>query len=392
MAIRDISPRAPAETGGSAPRTTGAPAMASVFAVLALLTTGFALRSEALAAVAMASGWLLAATHARSLAQTVAGERRAAWAIAAVLAVSLPFAAARSATAVAHHVVEMTALVVALVAVRDLDAYARAVRGVLVASQAGVIAFLATTGLQDAPLDRLLPDSSSNGVTSYLIVLQASHCIAWHATRRRAPLVTPLVTLAICIVGYGRGSILAALALVSVNALAVIAAAPPKKALVLACAATIASALLWQQHGPAVMAFAEAETKLGAGFQDQHRERQINEYLGRIDAVSLLVGADYRGTSIESDYNGNPHNSYIRAHHIFGLPYLAVILLLPFLTITWRHRLTALTYSGAVLVILLGRAFTEPILFPTLLDVFYFGSCFAVARCMQPREPGNPAP
>lgn len=392
MTNREFSPSVTGETGRPTLRANGTPAMASVFAVLALLVAGFALRSEVLSAVAMAAGWLLVALHVRSLVRTVEAERRVAWAVAAVVAVSLPFATARSVTAVAHHVIEMTALVVALVAVRDLDAYARAVHWVLVASQAVIIAFIATTGLQDFPLERFLPDSSSNGVTSYLIVLQASHCVAWHATRRRAPLITPLVTLAICVVGYGRGSIVAALALAIVSALASIPAVRPVRTTLLVLTIAIGSALLWQQYGSAVVALAESETKLGAGLQDPHRARQTREYFGRIDAVSLFIGADYRGTSIESDYNGNPHNSYIRAHHIFGLPYLAAILLLPVLAITWRHRLAPLTYSGAVLAILLGRAFTEPILFPTLLDVFYFGSCFALARAVQSRRSRSSAP
>lgn len=361
----------------------------SVFVVIALLVAGFALRSEELSAIAMAAGWLLVLLHVRSVSRAGDGERRVLLVVAAVLTVSLPFAVMRSATAVAHYAIEMSVLAVALAAVRDLDAYARAIRWLLVASQAGVIAFLAITGLQEFPLDRLLPDSSSNGVTSYLIVLQASHCIAHYATRRRAVLATPLVTFAICVVGYGRGSILAALALVFVSVLAAVPLRRPIGLLVLLAAAVGASAVLWQQHGPALARFVESETKLGAGLQDEHRSRQIQEYLERIDAMNLMFGADYRGTSIESDYNGNPHNSYIRAHHIFGLPYVVVMLLLPALSITWRHRVAPLAYSGSVLAILLMRAFTEPILFPTLLDVFYFGSCFALARSMRRRRAGS---
>ena len=211
-------------------------------------------------------------------------------------------------------------------------------------------------------------------------MLQANHCLARFLTRRRPTLITPTLTLAVCVVGYGRGSLLAAAGIMMVNVVALLEWHRPLRSVALLCALAGFAAWTVVNHGEELAAFVEANTKIGAGLSDDHREQQINEYLDKIDAVNLLTGADYKGTSIETAYNNNPHNSYIRAHHIFGLPYLLLMLGFPLLLVSWRLPLGALLYCGSLFGIVLLRAFTEPILFPTLLDLFYFAGCFALGR------------
>ena len=123
--------------------------------------------------------------------------------------------------------------------------------------------------------------------------------------------------------------------------------------------------------------FVETNTKIGSGLYDNNRAHINSEYLGLLerDGLAIIAGGDYRGTSIETEYNGNPHNSYIRAHNIFGLPYLFVMLLFPLL-LSRGQRFGDRVYGLILIAVMLFRAATEPILFPSLFDLFFFGSCF----------------
>lgn len=57
-----------------------------------------------------------------------------------------------------------------------------------------------------------------------------------------------------------------------------------------------------------------------------------------MDLKGFLFGVDYFGTSILYEFNSNPHNSFLRAHHIFGFPYLFVIVISPFYFVFNKNR------------------------------------------------------
>ena len=87
-----------------------------------------------------------------------------------------------------------------------------------------------------------------------------------------------------------------------------------------------------------------------------------------------------RGTMI-AEFNNNPHMSYIRAHHIFGLYYIMLIALVPFVLfsrVVRNHDGVGLIVFIAILALLL-RCASEPLLFPTLFDTFFFWRCMYVA-------------
>lgn len=364
-----------------APCRTNAPSFAVAAATLALTVFAFALRAPALVAVALGAGICLMALHQRAWSRAERTERAVALFMLALLLFSLPTAVPRDPVALAHGAVSVVALGTAFVLTRDLDTYLRASAWVLWSVQAAVVVFLAINGVDDFPLERILPDSSSNGITSYLVALQANYCIVRFLLRGRASMATPLLTLAICVVGYGRGSILAATAIVLINAVAACldSRRPTRSAVTVLITACLA-AWVYGQHGEDIAGYVEVNTKIGSGLVDEHREQQISEYLDRLDLLALLIGGEYEGTSIARDYNNNPHNAFIRAHHVFGLAYVVAVSALPFLAMSRRLDRSRRLYAQALVIVILFRAFTEPILFPTLLDTVYFALCFALGR------------
>ena len=371
-------------TSSGAPAVVQPPHWIVSAAFLVLLMAAFATRAIPLMALALSTAALLIALYLATVRDSTLTERRACVFLVILITASLPLATIRGATAVLHYCVVLLSFGSAYVLTRDIGGYMLASRWALATVQAVMLAFLAHSGLDDFPLDRALTASSSNALTSMLIVLQANYCIARYLATRRVAWVTPSITLLICIAGWGRGSVLAALAIVAVSLPFLLPRSGPKAiaSLVVCAAATLA---VFAHYWEAITLFVEANTKLGGGLHDAHRLLEIQEYAARIDGATLLTGADYRGTTIETDYNNNPHNSYIRAHRIFGLPYVLLMLAFPWLLLSRGLSIDKLAYAMSMLVVILLRAFTEPILFPTIFDTFFFAICFALGRSIADR-------
>ncbi len=347
--------------------------LATVF--LLLLIVAAATRMPLIfAAYAGFAGFLLA-TNLRDLLRADIRERAASWLLIITMTAILPLATLASAPAVAHYAVAVVSLLCALVFARHFAALAAACRISLVLVQAGLIAYSLAIGLVNAPLAQLLaPHTSSNGVTSTLILMQATHSVLTFVLFRRTTLPTALATLVVCLLGYGRGSILASALILVVNlAFFVSWRKPWRTALMMVMLMGIAATNI-----PRIVEFLAQNTKIGVGFEDAPREKMIRHYLARMDGASALIGAPYRGTAIEEDFLGNPHNSYIRAHHLFGFFYLLALIAFPLIMIDIHKSLRAQIYTGLMLVIVLARAFTEPILFPTPFDFYFFSICLAL--------------
>ncbi|MES2319254.1 MAG: hypothetical protein V4631_17385 [Pseudomonadota bacterium] len=295
------------------------------------------------------------------------------------LAVCLPLAAVRSVTAVFHAAEALLAMGAAFVLTRQPERYLVASRISLLTVQVGVFAFLCLHGWDNFPLENMIGEQSSNGITSYMIILQANYSAFNFIVRRRASTVTSLLTLVVCIVGYGRGSILASMGIVVINLLSFLTLRSMSGALWRALAGLLIVGAVGMLYSDDIVFFLEANTKLGSGLFDSARERILIDYAGKIDAVTFVTGADYDGTSIPSEFRGNPHNSYIRAHHIFGVFYLLALSLFP-LAIFWTRKAWPVKlYCSAVLALVLFRASTEPLLFPSLFDFYFFALFFGLS-------------
>lgn len=292
--------------------------------------------------------------------------------VASVLTFGVSVNSFRDETILLHFAISIISLLTALIFTKLPRAYLRASMFTLVATQALVVAYLAAKGIRGRPLEAMIPGSSSNVITSNLVALQINYAIAKFLLQRRSTIMTGIVTLVICFVGYGRGSILAALAVLATLILFQLHSLKQRRGIlyvggvVLLCGAI--AVVAWQDN---IVESLVNKTKLASGFSSP-RVLMIQDYLDRMDGVGALVGSTYEGTIIDKRYNGNPHNSFIYAHHFFGLPYLLIVLILPLLLIARQRGLRTKAFIAAMTTILYFRAFTQPILFPTPFDLFYY--------------------
>ena len=261
---------------------------------------------------------------------------------------------------------------------KSLQHVCTVLRNVLWLSLIGV-AIAATLNWNDPePLGAIFPWASTNGFPSYLIIVQITYSIAFYLKNGKLPLLSSSATFLIAMIGIGRASIAVAGAMLLFSILVNVASlhSPVKRLLV--CIAGLVSALgiffyanaHWANLADAAQA-TETGSKLAGGLFDEHRAKQIADYIEKLDITSFFFGTSYDGTSIKDTYGGNPHNSYIRIHSFYGI----FALLFAILPCFWLAFSRPTNSKKIVILILIGlaliRATTEPIFFPSILDFFY---------------------
>jgi hypothetical protein len=224
------------------------------------------------------------------------------------------------------------------------------------------------------PFGEVILGSSTNGIPSYLIVLQIGLTLSTYLVRGRLPVVSPLLTGAVAFFGNGRGSLIVAglivIASLFFNLVLTGALRSTKRIVYVALFFSIVVALVWK--GEVLLDLLVSHTKLSVGLADTNRLEILDQYIGKLTPWSLLAGADYSGTVIESEYRGNPHIAYIRTHSFYGLPMTLLALTSPLFVFfggkIWSARLLFFIFISLAAI----RAVSEPIFFPALLDFFYF--------------------
>lgn len=259
---------------------------------------------------------------------------------------------------------------------------ARVFRWVYVVCTAGICVGLAMHAGEPEALGKILPDTSVNGIPSYMLVLQVGVSLSFFACHGRLPMLSPWITGWVAFLGIGRGSLIVAALIIAVTLLFNLQGRQNRlstqliRALLVLLA--IAAAVI---TGPEVYYWISSHTKLSAGLVDTHRAAILEAYWARMDAVSWLIGADFAGTIIDDLYHGNPHIAFLRTHSFFGLPLTLLALLSPLAV--WaapakgRDKRWVYALFCGLLVL---RGTTEPILFPTLLDLIYFTVLFLPFR------------
>lgn len=232
------------------------------------------------------------------------------------------------------------------------------------------------------PLEDFLQGAaSSNVVTSFLVVLQVAYSAIVFIYFGKITWITPLATFAICIIGYGRGSILASLMLLLTLVLIhVFRMRRSIKNIIFFICGILILCFLGAIFYADIIFIIENKSKLGSGLVDDSRLMMINDYVSVLDAPSLLLGASYVGTSIEALFGNNPHNSFIRAHHMMGVFYFLFILLVPIFLVLIQKKWVLLFPFGAFFSIVFFRAFSEPILFPTPIDYYFYIMAFCLLK------------
>lgn len=246
------------------------------------------------------------------------------------------------------------------------------------------------------PLGELIPGSSTNGLPSYLIVVQIALSISVFLDKNKLPIFSALATLVVAFFGLGRGSIIVAFLVLFfsffVNYYVVKSGVEKNRFVCLFFGAFflifVIGAVGYAGYLGLMDDWVEG-SKFSAGVLDPHRGYMLADYLGKLDAWSLLFGADYSGTSIESAYGSNPHNSYIRLHSYYGIFGLLVAIFSPFAVFSTNKEFSFKWIVFVLILLVLIRAVTEPILFPTLLDFFYALYFMLFWKYAPSRRPGR---
>lgn len=241
------------------------------------------------------------------------------------------------------------------------------------------------------PLGSVLPWTSTNGIPSYLIVVQIAYSLSYYLKYNRLPLTSSVVTLIIAVLGLGRGSMIVGFLLLSLSLLINLTIATSKNGRIGVLIFALAAAVPLMTYSiENVGEISEAidiwidGSKFSEGVLDEHRARIWSDYIGKIDGLELLLGTNYERTSINEHYGGNPHNSYIRVHSFYGL-FGLVIVFAPLLALCASRKVLSQKVVFFLLISLaLFRATSEPIFFPSTLDYFYALYFFLFFRFSKP--------
>lgn len=293
--------------------------------------------------------------------------------IVSTMTLSLPFAIYKTTAALFHYGIGVLSIVGAYVVSRFPSEACRGVAITLYVFQAITVVFLFTTDFSVLPLDHMYKAGSSNGITSVLVVLQAVYSGLCFILYRKTAALSSLVTLYICIAGFSRGSILTSAMICFVVLVGhIVFIRSFKWRLVAILLPTILTISLLYQYSDALLSSIELETKFAQGFSDSHRDQIHRDYLGKIDLLTFFTGADFSNTTIQSEYNNNPHSSLIRAHHMFGILYVVAIIFVTLFGAFAARGKNNFLLLGLFILIIIARSLSEPILFPTPMDFFFF--------------------
>jgi hypothetical protein len=286
---------------------------------------------------------------------------------------------------VAYHLFMITlTLLTAVIFTRNPTIYYYSSKICLITFQIILLLFAVFKGFAnfpaEVPFENMIEGASANGVTSYMVLLQLNFLLVRFFLFRKVTFITASITLIVALIGYGRGSIVSAFLILLVCVFVHYSLKNKVKFISYMLASIFFVILVISYYFDEIMLFLNVNTKLGAGIVDIERAQIISEYLGKINWHTFFTGADYTNTSVITEFNGNPHNSFIRAHHIFGFPYLLFVILFPFYSIFKRKGVLEIFFYTSVLLILFFRAFSEPIIFPTLFDFYFFSMFLLIIR------------
>lgn len=224
------------------------------------------------------------------------------------------------------------------------------------------------------PFGMILEGVSTNGIPLYLILLQINLSLTAYLAHRRLPVVSTIFTFATAFFGIGRGSLVVAALIIAFTLIFNVFTSEREKqhGRKIPTLLIFLVVVIGVLRGEYLLELVTNHTKLSVGLVDANRLKILSQYIDKVDAFTLLFGADYTGTVIESLHNGNPHISYIRTHSFYGLPLTVLAILSPGLVLlaakAFKPKLVFFVFISLAAL----RAITEPIFFPTLMDFFYF--------------------
>jgi hypothetical protein len=241
--------------------------------------------------------------------------------------------------------------------------------------------FLVTLGLlynynEIDPIGSIIPWVSRNGITSVLLVCQIIFSFVTYLYNKRFPIISSLLVVIISFYGLGRGSIIVSILLLLYGIFLNIANTKSKLFKISSIIGVIVLLFYFSSNTETITLVENIEdglnkTQFGQGYTDEARTSINNEYISRLDTWNFIFGSSYINTSIEKNFGGNPHNSFIRLHSYYGIFGIIVLFLLLISILIAKKNASRKFVLFGLLLLLLFRAYTEPILFPSSLDLFF---------------------
>jgi hypothetical protein len=226
------------------------------------------------------------------------------------------------------------------------------------------------------PLSSIIPWVSRNGITSVLIVCQITFCFISYLYNKKFPLLSLVLVVILCFYGLGRGSIIVSVLLLLFGAILNVINSKSFKVKILALIFLSGLIFYLISNSETIIMLENIEqglnkTQFGQGYTDEARDGMNGEYVSNLDTWDFFFGSSYKNTSIEKYFGGNPHNSFIRLHSYYGI-FGIIVLLMVLVSIVIAKKEKSIKFTLLVLMLLLlFRAYTEPIFFPSALDLFF---------------------
>ncbi|KGY11305.1 hypothetical protein NM22_15690 [Vibrio tubiashii] len=244
------------------------------------------------------------------------------------------------------------------------------------------------------PLESMINGVSSNGITLFVLVLSIHYSIVQIIAGKHTSLLPALSCVYICYIGWGRTSMIVSLAYLLGLMFFLLFDFYYKlrvfnvRKLPVEVELFIFSLLIFIS---VIFVFATTgifedfidilnHTKIGAGLYDAARASIIEDYINTTDWIYFISGGDYQGTVIDKYFRGNPHNTFIRAHYIFGLFYLIFTIVPLIIVFLSRVRFDKKVLSILLFSLFYIRSLTETIFYPTNFDVYIFIIVFLVLK------------
>ncbi len=241
------------------------------------------------------------------------------------------------------------------------------------------IAFMAVHFARFRTMEGIFSEMSPNYVSVVLIMNASVLAIVQYRQREKVRIVPAILTVLFSILAFGRSGIgcslvlLAAVFLINWSAMTKV-----KKYLVLASfiipfiVVVIAQGqyLLNMIYG--ISFFKKFSDN---GLDSPARDILMREYFVHLNKNDLFyyIGYNYGKNPWFLHYGLNPHNSYIRLHHYFGVFFFLIVptLIISFLKLLYSNRFYAL-----ILLAILLRAYTDTVLFLSLYDFLVISLIF----------------
>lgn len=213
-------------------------------------------------------------------------------------------------------------------------------------------------------------EASRNMVSAIAILYQITYSATYYRVNSKLPLITPLLTLCIAIIAYGRSGIALSASIVIFS---IIYETWKSKKIYKLIYFFLALAILFLfiENFAIIENFLFENTNYQKGFESP-REIMVQQYIINLGFIEILGGLDLSNIPIIKNYNNNPHNSLIFGHSMYGIFYLALLIwIITSITLHYFYNKETFVYI-VLLSIFFSRLLIDTISMPGIFDFMFF--------------------